>query len=283
MGGHVLAEQQVVDAEQAEEALSEEGRLQPLAIGARGEGRAVLEGEERRFAAAELHLLAAGPPEGRLELAVEAVVQREKAAQLVPVFSHHGVEAGLRGALVAGVGEGVDEELHLVDDHVQRRRLQRLHEGVGVPDREDVLRPALAVAPRAEVHHARVTHPRILAAHLLFGCVDGEEGRREDVAAVILLGRGDVPAPACFHALREGVREDVPVVRDVGHHGGVAVEARRPALEGHAQRLVEQQRAEARRVEVEIEGEALALAGVQARDASVGRELHMVDEHVASL
>src|SRR5262245_63384874 len=84
-----------------------------------------------------------------------------------------------------------DEVGDLDDDHVQRRRLERLDEAVGVADGHGVALPELPVPAAPEAQRPGLAEARILGPHLRQCRVWGEGGGRVDVAAVVLALAGD--------------------------------------------------------------------------------------------
>ena len=135
---------------------------------------------------------------------------------------------------------------------MERGRFERLHEAVRVPDSDSVAFPELLVPTAAEAHRPGVAHSRVLAAHLVAGLIHAEVGGREDVAAVILALDRNPPAPAGVHRLRRRIRLDRAPLRHLGNDRRVAEETRCVADERRAERLLDHERPETARIDVQV-------------------------------
>ena len=158
-----------------------------------------------------------------------------------------------------GVGQRPGEVVELLDDQVQRGRLERFDEARGVADRDDVLNDVALAPPRGELEQAqlRIGELRLQRTQLELRFLLRAELRRVDVAARDHIFEIDPPAPAVFHRRHRRVGPDCVVLGEVGSrpradYCSVAVERVAVGEVRLLQRLSQQQRAEARAVNEQV-------------------------------
>ena len=161
-------------------------------------------------------------------------MEGEEPTQVVPPAGDPPVEQRLQAALPKAQRKEAGEQADLADQHVERRRFERLDEAVGVAERHHVAAPAVLVTAGAEAHAARLPHPRVGAPHLGLRLFGREEFRGVDVAAVVGVGLRRAPAPAGGHGLGRGVGAHAAVVGDRGDHRAVGPQALSEAHPGGA-------------------------------------------------
>ena len=168
-----------------------------------------------------VHRVATDAPELRIALAIESVVHGQEPPQVVPVRTDTPVREGAIPLSVGGRPQTAEENAHLHDDHVERRRFERLHETVGVPDGNGV---AFQNSPWRPLRKRTVQVSPIPG---FLACISSRAWSTvrwadEDVAAMILALDRDPPAPSGVHRLRRRIRLDRAALRHRGNDRGVA-------------------------------------------------------------
>ena len=212
-----------------------------------------------------------GSPERSIEEIIELVMKRKEVADVVPATGGVAVvqifesRSGLPDTVLERFREGGGLS---ADDH-QGRGFERFDESGGVADRDDVPNPGPLVAAGPELHYARRGGDFwIFSQELVEGGFVADKGGSINVAAVDKVFVFDLPAPSGVHGLGSGVWEDwLRGARPATDNGAVAEESITIAVIRFAQQTAEQFRAEARGINVEIRGNALASFGNQRGNA----------------